>query len=762
MSRLASIRILAAATLLAAGSAAFGGKWEELKDCRLVTDQYRDGDSFHVRCGLKEYIFRLYFVDAPETMPELKDRIAEQSAYFGIPESRVIPYGRRAAEVTAGKLKNGFTVYTQWQDAEGSSEMQRFFAVVKIGKEDLAEILVSEGLARVYGAAVQLPDGTSVDTFFSRLRALETRAKSKRLGCWSKSDAVEAGGEEPAAAAATNQPAEPAGNLLTPEPKPSWPNVPTVAFLRAEAYINLERFEEAEPELTKLLQEYPDHNQRPRIEFYIALCATMQERFQEGIKRFEEWQRQHPNDPLRSEVEYWMPIAMYYGGEYEKALPLFTQYAAKYPRSVYTPESEYRAACCRYAMEDYKGCAMSLGAWLEKYPTHFFHWEALVTRADALAAAGMLDQAKDNYLRVTSEAGPFYYLALTQLAKVYKALGTEQDYRDMAAAFARYIRENPDSGNIVDAAYQAGWALKQAGRPDDARQLYWGIIERCGNSNTWEGFEFLLKDLHGLYAGQPDGAYDADFKAQHDKAVNAGRLTLVSRLDLSRLSTTSAPDQRLADAATFANRFKIDVLGPEGVAFVGQAFDEAGRRTAARPYFQRLITAFPDSSYTTLARTRLAEDSLETNGFASAYDNANLAASVAADPPLLMQALFVRACAQQGLQHYDEAVADFTTVLGSRSTPRPLKPKALLGIGACMEAQNRLKEAIPYYQRIYVMYQAYTDSVAKAYLKSGEAFEQLNDRPAAINTYHEMLGLQDLANTPEAAEARERLAKLET
>jgi len=50
--------------------------------------------------------------------------------------------------------------------------------------------------------------------------------------------------------------------------------------------------------------------------------------------------------------------------------------------------------------------------------------------------------------------------------------------------------------------------------------------------------------------------------------------------------------------------------------------------------------------------------------------------------------------------------------------------------------------------------------VASAYLRSGAAFEKLNDRQAAINTYREMLGLETMANTPEAVEARGRLAKL--
>ncbi len=42
-------------------------EWIVLKDCRLIANPANDGDSFHMSAGENEYLFRLYFVDAPET-----------------------------------------------------------------------------------------------------------------------------------------------------------------------------------------------------------------------------------------------------------------------------------------------------------------------------------------------------------------------------------------------------------------------------------------------------------------------------------------------------------------------------------------------------------------------------------------------------------------------------------------------------------------------------------------------------------------------
>src|SRR5262245_9300497 len=47
-------------------------KWVTLTGCRLLTNQFVDGDSFHVTHKGNKYIFRLYFVDSPESDPALK------------------------------------------------------------------------------------------------------------------------------------------------------------------------------------------------------------------------------------------------------------------------------------------------------------------------------------------------------------------------------------------------------------------------------------------------------------------------------------------------------------------------------------------------------------------------------------------------------------------------------------------------------------------------------------------------------------------
>jgi hypothetical protein len=90
-------------------------KWEVLDGCRLLTNALLDGDSFHVVHQEREYIFRLYFVDAPVSDDSLKDRIQDQAEYFGIAPDEVPRAGLLAARFTREKLSGrDFTMLTRW------------------------------------------------------------------------------------------------------------------------------------------------------------------------------------------------------------------------------------------------------------------------------------------------------------------------------------------------------------------------------------------------------------------------------------------------------------------------------------------------------------------------------------------------------------------------------------------------------------------------------------------------------------------------
>jgi competence protein ComEA len=113
------------ALLLPIEKAGASGDWVTLENCRLIPNPANDGDSFHVVADGKEYLFRLYFVDAPETDAANPARLIEQAKHFGISVPQVIEVGEIAREFTRDKLAEPFTVFTRMSNAMGRSKLER-------------------------------------------------------------------------------------------------------------------------------------------------------------------------------------------------------------------------------------------------------------------------------------------------------------------------------------------------------------------------------------------------------------------------------------------------------------------------------------------------------------------------------------------------------------------------------------------------------------------------------------------------------------
>ncbi|MFL6530424.1 MAG: helix-hairpin-helix domain-containing protein [Chthoniobacterales bacterium] len=163
------------------------GPWQVIPNCRLVPNESNDGDSFHVYAAGREYIFRLYFVDAPETDESFPDRVDEQAKYFALSHSQTVQLGNLAKQFMKEKLAPPFIVRTCMQDALGRSVLERFYAFVGTNDGDLGELLVANGLARLHGTQGQPVGLTSPRVEWQKLERLEREAKTQKIGGWGAS-----------------------------------------------------------------------------------------------------------------------------------------------------------------------------------------------------------------------------------------------------------------------------------------------------------------------------------------------------------------------------------------------------------------------------------------------------------------------------------------------------------------------------------------------------------------------------------------------
>ena len=191
MTMLRTLPIILAALLTAfqfsEGIAAERKKWEMLTDCQYVENKNNDGDNFRVKCGEKDFVLRLYFVDAPETNMRYAERTREQSEHFGVTLEETMKAGVKATGTVRETLKGPFIVWTRWAGAAGRGNEVRYYGLVEVGGKSLVEILVSNGLARTKGVTANLPTGEKSKVYIEKVHALEAEAKKRQIGVWARS-----------------------------------------------------------------------------------------------------------------------------------------------------------------------------------------------------------------------------------------------------------------------------------------------------------------------------------------------------------------------------------------------------------------------------------------------------------------------------------------------------------------------------------------------------------------------------------------------
>ncbi|MGB0991168.1 MAG: thermonuclease family protein [Akkermansiaceae bacterium] len=176
--------------------------------CRWVNENGNDGDSFSVewkdpknpKVEKKKMVIRLYGVDCMETSdvkPHSIDRLVVQGLYFGIHKKDMgkdkfkwtKKLGSEATAFTRNKLRGKPFTVTTWHEHAMGQRKGRIYAYVTTSKgEDLGELLVRNGLARIHGKIHKHSVDEVEQGYSGRLKAQEILAIAEKNGAWKHTD----------------------------------------------------------------------------------------------------------------------------------------------------------------------------------------------------------------------------------------------------------------------------------------------------------------------------------------------------------------------------------------------------------------------------------------------------------------------------------------------------------------------------------------------------------------------------------------------
>jgi TolA-binding protein len=513
----------------------------------------------------------------------------------------------------------------------------------------------------------------------------------------------------------------------------------------------------------KWLIEKPNHVSGDYLNYLVAYAFFQLEAFPKALEHFGNVLTKYPDSSFREPCHYWHALTRLFLTHYTEAREEFTEFIQLFPKSYFAEDAAYRLAVAYYGEGDYANCAKTLRTFLEKHPNAPARSEALSMLGDIAAQNSELDLAIEHYKKALECALNMQQrnYATFQMARVYEL---EQRSSEIISLFQNYIAEWGEKANITEATYWIGNSQMRDGRPKQAIETFFNAIVTYGNNPNALGIDMILRDLLVEVKHKLPPQERNEFMEKLYKHLDATRRSTQPTLEL-RLITLFA--ERMHDSpareamiTSILRDSNITNASPLTLLLMGRQATRTNQPEFAKKVYDHFMSKYAETDFALEALKAIAANKIAEQQYDDVrkllHEIINRFA-VAPDAGWAQKSL---GDTYRHQKNYAKAIHNYNQVLTTKEWRGPLWPEALYWIGMCHLEQDNSQEAFPFFQRVYVMYEAYPQWVAKAYLQSALCLEKLGQRDQAINTHREMLTKETLASTPELQQAREALQRL--
>ena len=569
---------------------------------------------------------------------------------------------------------------------------------------------------------------------------------------------------------------------------PEKPNLPDILFLKAQALEGQFKYQEAAQGYKQVATQFPELPIAAQANFMEAYNILQLENYnQAGSMLDRQLKSLKKTDTIWQHIIFWRSMAYYFSQNWVEARELFVEYlkAATEDPAVgqdYLDDAEFRIGYSYFSEADYPAAIKMLKQFTTTHPDSEWRGEGLLTLGDALAAEGDLDGADIAYSQIGPEAPGFYDEGWMKRGNLFKL---KKDLAGMKKLFTAFLEKRPDSPRIAEGLQWLGWIAKQQGDIPAAREIYLSAIARFGDDPVRSGLEDMFLGLQGFYLGEQKAELESLLGDALNKAKSANKKRLATRLGwaLSQLSLTQKikpADVRLADSqkaliALFPS-IEAEETAPRILADVGDALATSGAAadTAnAILIYQGLRKWWPRAPECARAYAGLgflaAAAGNETDALASfdQYEKSALMPKTAADARgiTLVEGELGGKVALARAKLLTTRVPELAlnlllAVQKTKSMPAAIRAEAFISAARLHVKSSRLREALPYFEQVYLLFNRFPPLVADAYYERGEALEKLGMPEKAREVYSELVARTDLAAFKPTELARRRAIAL--
>lgn len=553
--------------------------------------------------------------------------------------------------------------------------------------------------------------------------------------------------------------------------------IETVAYLQGVLAYNAEEYGHATAYFEDCLVKQPNNPRREQIELILGDIQLRQGNFDAAIASYKKFETDYPKSSSIEAAEYRSALALLFGGKTPEADTALRAYMTGYPNGRYLADAAYRLAVIKFGDKKYDEVIADGLAWQKTYNQAAPLAEVLSLMGDCYASTSRQDEALAAYTQSYKVAQTPEALSYSLFAAA-KILQGQAKWADVVKMLQDYIKANPDSPLLAECAVWIGRADVKSGHVEEARQFMAETAKLYLNDPANEAVDKILTQLAELYARRqidptqpaPAGSVAgvaADPATELENSLTNPDIAKQPTAQ-ARLSFVKSELARLQHKADLQNQILLEIaakskpedLSPTILAQVGDCLYQNGQTEQAAIFYHELLDDYDKSDVVDFAYNGLGRIAYDQKKYAEALPYYAKALDRGLGATKLKELTLGEAQTLMALGRYDEAKPRFEEVASTRAWRGEATALSVYSLGDIELQKGKFAEANAFYQRVFVAYQKYPDVQAKAYLRSGEAFEKLGKITEAANTYHEMLGNPNLTSFPQAAEARQRLEAL--
>ncbi len=541
---------------------------------------------------------------------------------------------------------------------------------------------------------------------------------------------------------------------------PSSENLALVHFMKGQAQQEDDQYENSVTTFDKLVDNFPLSEMAPRAMFMSGFGDLLQESYLLAVEKFEALPKKYKDRSMVESALFWKGMALSLAKRHRQCRALMAEYLNEYESNGrYLDKATFRHAYSAQALGDYTTSIQELETYLREFPGEAENSEALILLGDALMATGKIEEGISRLKQISPTDTKFFEEGWF---KIGKALRLQEKHDVLRDHMEKFRTKHPQSTRIAEAVYWIGWTHLQAGRKNEARETYWKAINELGNDPGARGVEDIFRGLPRLFSEEDFGSLEQRMRQLLAKAEEEKQGTLATRILWAQAQQVERREPNRANLLYRSGAGRADVRSTSSVllADFADALRIGGEAEQAQQMYRDLLKWNPRAIEKDRAYAGLGLIAMAKGKRSRALEYFDKFERQSAGSRLFGEIMLAKAKLLTSENRSEEARDTLNIVLESSSASSREKAEALIAMGDLMMGQQKFSPAVAYYQRVYVLYRRWLPLVAHAYLRSGEAFEALDDKSAAVRTYWEMLNDDELAKTPEVQTARERLEAL--